>query len=218
MCQQIWFLSPSAREHTSVCSICFIGVSRSGSFHRRRAGSDQGPIAYIGCQQIWFLSPSARRITSIHRTPPEVSADLVPFTVGEWVPDCTSFATGACQQIWFLSPSASRYGRIEKEQYLCVSRSGSFHRRRELAFLRLIFKCDLSILRAPCRYKFPDHFVAVVISNSGRLIKVISSRALVHVCLHHHPARRTVSRILLSSARGARGIEADDTPARFQPL
>jgi hypothetical protein len=194
------------------------------------------------CQQIWFLSPSARSRHHCLGSHPMVSADLVPFTVGETAQIClyyqffqvsadlVPFTVGepkksqqsqqpqSCQQIWFLSPSASNGGGGGCPEDRSVSRSGSFHRRRVLAFLRLIFKCDLSILRAPCRYKFPDHFVAVVISNSGRLIKVISSRALVHVCLHHHPARRTVSRILLSSARGARGIEADDTPARFQPL
>ena len=131
LCQQIWFLSPSARatsfcsddEHTQVsadlvpftvgepsmrCSIIIVcrvsrsgsfhrrrvmsslqkgvsplGVSRSGSFHRRREGGKKMPELFLLCQQIWFLSPSARyRLLSLY-APTDVSADLVPFTVGE---------------------------------------------------------------------------------------------------------------------------------------
>ena len=35
------------------------------------------------CQQIWFLSPSARWGVEVYFSTIHVSADLVPFTVGE---------------------------------------------------------------------------------------------------------------------------------------
>ena len=46
-----------------------------------------------------------------------VSADLVPFTVGELCIDARAQYQIQCQQIWFLSPSASAligYKRIQQ--------------------------------------------------------------------------------------------------------